>query len=494
MDAVANLSSGSRACCDILNSLPTELLDKIFRYFCFHCDPDVYGLLDLAEALRDHVNLCQSALAALCRTSRVLRSIAQPHMYHYVYIFSRPEHLALGLFLRTLILRPDLALAVRRLEVGRVDGNLDSSSWHEHAGLFNATAAKLGIGFQFPAEAQQVESRPAVALTTTSNVVKERLPRWDEWYSHLLVLALKLVPQLRRLKLVRPEWLSDNSALLEASLTLPVLEHLSVAPWDLEPTARVTVGAVTTLASRLAPNLCSMRLHNVGQSDELSYGGLAAHLSLANVTSLELSMCELEQPTLARLIGACGKLQSFTFLFRKERVPVWEPSVVLEPLREHHAGTLRRLAFQGTTEVRVIREADTLAGLDRLESFSCQAGCFEGPRKARQDGGGTGLWDQQEQREMYLLRTLPRSIKNVLLNGNISRVRDDLLWLAKERRQGAYPHLDVVSLGFPYRIDDEKKAWKEVEEAFATIGVEVQTRREWPLMDWDVIPGKRCRI
>ncbi|OTB11119.1 hypothetical protein K445DRAFT_322307 [Daldinia sp. EC12] len=116
-----------------LNELPNEILGSIFRNFCQHCrsesEPDtphgyIRGTRQRPEDPSWYSLDCQ-ALHSLCLTSKHIRDIAQPILYHDFmpgYGDSwRSESYAWGerlvYFLRTIIQRPDLAALVRRIYI-----------------------------------------------------------------------------------------------------------------------------------------------------------------------------------------------------------------------------------------------------------------------------------------------------------------------------------------------------------------------------------------
>src|SRR6187399_1913923 len=99
-----------------LNQLPTELLQQICAQLCLHCQQATgSSAMPQLDTTPGRVN--KHALAQLCHSNSVLRSIAQPVLFHYFVVNSaaqsvRAKHLRarLSKFLWTVCQRPDLAM------------------------------------------------------------------------------------------------------------------------------------------------------------------------------------------------------------------------------------------------------------------------------------------------------------------------------------------------------------------------------------------------
>ncbi|KFA60161.1 hypothetical protein S40285_09704 [Stachybotrys chlorohalonatus IBT 40285] len=116
-----------------LGDLPVEILILILGSFCLHC----CGAFDIPFAYfpnrgeetlkRSWYSVDRQALHSLCLVSKGLRDIAQPILHHefslgYGESYRSRSHdwqRRLVPFLRTVLLRPDLAAKVRILSVGR---------------------------------------------------------------------------------------------------------------------------------------------------------------------------------------------------------------------------------------------------------------------------------------------------------------------------------------------------------------------------------------
>ncbi|PVI04198.1 hypothetical protein DM02DRAFT_651803 [Periconia macrospinosa] len=121
-----------------LNELPEDVLIRIFQNLCFHCqNPGRFVNADTPSTIQD-----KKTLAFLCRTSKALSYVSQPILYHYyatgnlekerrrwpasMSIHGPPwEHDFFPEFIRTILLRPDLAAFVKSLQVVQ-----DRSLWY----------------------------------------------------------------------------------------------------------------------------------------------------------------------------------------------------------------------------------------------------------------------------------------------------------------------------------------------------------------------------
>ncbi|KAJ6440580.1 hypothetical protein O9K51_06370 [Purpureocillium lavendulum] len=89
-------------------NLSVELQRMICAQLCWHC-------CDIMHEVTEYLVECRDALMALSVTSRQMRAIAQPFIYHYVPGSYQPGRPRLWPFIRTLNSRPDLAASVKWL-------------------------------------------------------------------------------------------------------------------------------------------------------------------------------------------------------------------------------------------------------------------------------------------------------------------------------------------------------------------------------------------
>ncbi|KAI1774354.1 hypothetical protein F4818DRAFT_80234 [Hypoxylon cercidicola] len=112
----------------VLPSLPNEILSIILGNFCLHCreteeTPHAYFHTQQQSGQPSWYSLDSKALYSMCLVSRKLRDVAQPILYHqfipgYGDCWGSARSVwdrRLLPFVRTIILRPDLAAMVRRL-------------------------------------------------------------------------------------------------------------------------------------------------------------------------------------------------------------------------------------------------------------------------------------------------------------------------------------------------------------------------------------------
>lgn len=90
-----------------LMSLPVELLIEICTYLCYHGQPGNLSHPD--EAASPTGRSGQVALSGLAQACRLLRTVAEPFLFHHVRLLSTAN---LHLFIRSLVERPELRLKV----------------------------------------------------------------------------------------------------------------------------------------------------------------------------------------------------------------------------------------------------------------------------------------------------------------------------------------------------------------------------------------------
>lgn len=86
-----------------LTALPLELIIEICTHLCGHCRPN--NDAQPTDQAKGHARSAQAALAGLSRTCKVLRTVAEPFLFHRIHL---SKVSAYYLFVRTLIERPEL--------------------------------------------------------------------------------------------------------------------------------------------------------------------------------------------------------------------------------------------------------------------------------------------------------------------------------------------------------------------------------------------------
>jgi len=239
-----------------LGTLPRELLELVIATLCNHCEK---------FSSPDRGSLCHEAwkriaLVHLCLVSRVTRAIAQPLLYHSFSSYSSSEGSdRLLLFLCTVIERPDLAAAVRELQLYGEPGTYPDMA-NRHRTIEKASTA-FGLTFtteeHWWARANPSEAHPwdrgapyelrdffvdLLLLLTSKNLTAVELSAADKRFSGRFSLtearqhagsnSFADFPQLRRLMLTRYGWYRGNwksmlelaRPLMAAAANLDVLE------------------------------------------------------------------------------------------------------------------------------------------------------------------------------------------------------------------------------------------------------------------------------
>ncbi|KAI1739795.1 hypothetical protein F4680DRAFT_421564 [Xylaria scruposa] len=271
-----------------MERLPTEIIGQICGALCHHCRPcpDEKNLRLAATGSSRH------ALLNLCLTSSRLRAIAQPVLYHHIYIWDEDEERCTYL-LHTIFARPDLGRAVRYLIIaedaqGKEWTGPDPGDWWRTGGA-------------------------------------------DRFVQRLLVR----VPRIEVLW-IQPwapktwDFLVNN----RYTQSLPALRRVHV-----EYNNDCDLSGMTSLFS-LATNIDSLAIRYCQ--------GLSCTLSLQNVTCLILNGCLFSPPCMRRLLSSCGKLD--TFAYRDEQFDEVVLDVLISPYEliglleeQGHNFTLRRL-------------------------------------------------------------------------------------------------------------------------------------------------------
>ncbi|KAL2125662.1 hypothetical protein VTJ04DRAFT_2027 [Mycothermus thermophilus] len=195
-----------------LVDLPDEILDDIFGYFCIHCRDDIFEMRifisnwydSFRERRKDRL-----ALRSLCLTSKRLRNIAQPILYHVFPVapsgpllpsedYAWPQRP--GPFEKTIIKHSDLATAVRHVHTVIRDLRFD-------------------------------DYRDGRSLT--GGEVDAYTLRWRPTPSHLAALARILagLPNLQRITVTRSMW--QSRALVRQAMQSAGVRQLSIRTLDL---------------------------------------------------------------------------------------------------------------------------------------------------------------------------------------------------------------------------------------------------------------------
>ncbi|KAL2261571.1 hypothetical protein VTK26DRAFT_3878 [Humicola hyalothermophila] len=194
-----NLNTGASTPAPALLILPAEILVKISQNLCLHCRARRIGEIPHDEAavgIQD-----QTALANLSASSRRLRTIAQPILFHFFHSLSRhiDTRRRLASFVRALFHRPDLASSVKSLVLWTPnDRDLQRMSYEQFLAVavrdedhtFARAAEKLGpwwVGRQYGSLHELQELAIALASDATYVLLQRSFlgaspaKTWRDW-------------------------------------------------------------------------------------------------------------------------------------------------------------------------------------------------------------------------------------------------------------------------------------------------------------------------
>ncbi|KAK4158679.1 hypothetical protein QBC43DRAFT_10285 [Cladorrhinum sp. PSN259] len=241
------------------NELPLEMVEAIIGALCPRCNQRSRRSLRLVHTLFD-----------LCLTSRLLKQVATPHLYH------RPSPNKWHLLAGTLIARPDLASQVKQLLIPA-----DMSPY-----FFRVDS------WDFKSRASAVP--PEVAAYCDALLQKSDWYTPDPW-DYMSLLA-SLCPNLEKL---------ETQALISpfySPRSLLNLKRVNITNMDSD----WNFGALLPLLDA-APNIERIIVDNIESCSGLE------ELTLPNLTHVVLLVSLLPADDLARLFIACPNLQMFEY-------------------------------------------------------------------------------------------------------------------------------------------------------------------------------------
>ncbi|PTB62546.1 hypothetical protein BBK36DRAFT_1087766, partial [Trichoderma citrinoviride] len=309
--------------------LPNELLYMICAKFCSHCtDPT-------NDQFRYNYRSSQ-VISRLSKTCKRLRDIAQPVLYHYVY----PKEI--WLFLRTIMVRPDLAAQVRSFR-----HDLDSN-------------------INYEAEDPDTIFDPWINQPRRKNWLSqfEGIESLDEFGIRrwLIESILTRLPNARQLFIDVP--------LYRRSTLGTLVDFSSVTRLVFMPPIHLGRGYLRDFLSTM-PYLEELALAVLGNGSEF--------LHLPELRFLELFGYDIGAETLMAIIGSCPKLERFGFYgepglenFRWDQV-----QRILHQRRE----TLKHLKFRAIPyfldeDYEVMSDRGSFRGFDGLETLYMNAESF----------------------------------------------------------------------------------------------------------------------
>ncbi|PTB72790.1 hypothetical protein M440DRAFT_1433563 [Trichoderma longibrachiatum ATCC 18648] len=392
-----------------LLALPDELLFMICGQFCHHCTQP-------GAELRAHGLLRNDAAALrfLSQTCQRLRKIAQSVLHHD----ARPRQL--GLLLRTITARPDLAAQVRVL----CDSIQYSSARFENGDL---------------------------GVIPPGHVTDEEEQTWQEDIRRMQTL---LVPTLMRLPAVEDLVVGVSfrrGYMWDTMFDMRSVKRLFLYPYN----CRLGFGRLDAFLA-LTPCVEELTL--------LNWTGLVMRpLTLSRLTSLKIQGFNLTAESLEALVQLCPILERFEFqqrVIEYEDPPLWMIEEEREPLTwrqmqdilRPRSATLKHLAFGfypysnevgGGLSYNPADDVGSFRDFERLETLRVESLSFRGLRFS--DERGLEFYGYPET-VSELVGMLPESL-TVLRCDHCHAKWDGMELLAQAIRLGHFPRLKTVVSG-----------------------------------------------
>jgi hypothetical protein len=285
-----------------LGDLPVEVLKLILGSFCLHC----CGAFDLPFAYfpnrgqgtygRSWYSVDRQALHSLCLVSKRFRDIAQSVLYHEFALGDGDSYLStshdwrrrLVPFLRTVLLRPDLAAKVRILSLGRKHMSFTTEIERRNA---VETAVNV-LDIQCDAFLQPLHDQVASSYT------------YKPLLSEVFCLIIRCLPNLSHLNLLKGVFKSPvpSSTLRAAGIFSLPLRSLDISAKDLD---HKKLDAILELASNTLETL-NIRQCNLPSLHRLS-------CPLPSMKSLCFTTSILGGVDLGVFLAGCKELEKFQY-------------------------------------------------------------------------------------------------------------------------------------------------------------------------------------
>ncbi|KAK3321839.1 hypothetical protein B0H66DRAFT_181847 [Apodospora peruviana] len=355
-----------------LLDLPIELIGDVCSQFCNHCHP-------VHQIAGDHVfqpycclsdMACSSTLAALCLTSRTFRYMAEPCLYHFIFLDVMRSRLSLGPLLRTLNYRSVDAKDGCKTTTEHISPQLHiRPDLAEHVKtLVTLEAKERGLWVLDPAGTEKVAYD--VASRWNMQLASNWLTTWKErrgvigqgWEVIELFLGLLLlsIPKLETAHLsISQFWTFYHLRIAiyssrRSGPTLPFLERLSIDVGDSSHDIALWGWSLVDLVAiqhlmRVAPQLHTLCTTNF--RPRLPCPGLA------RVRNLHMRASHIRSGDFEPVIANQTRLEVFDVLlhtYRSLHAPcieepeedVPDPDTVVSVLRKYHASSLRSLTLE----------------------------------------------------------------------------------------------------------------------------------------------------
>ncbi|KAK5996911.1 hypothetical protein PT974_02258 [Cladobotryum mycophilum] len=460
---------GSAYC---LAKLPVEILDLICAQLCHHCR-GLDGLL--GDDDRDG----RLALASLSATSRTLRDVAQPFLFHRLW---HPRPFGAD-FIRTLLNRPDLAAAVKILDQStcvpiRYPGKEDAEFIYDVAfelklEIFDDPEFDKLEEFHYDDEEEQHIWHGIQEF--------ERGKRPHDFDYLFPETLIALLPNLQSLAFSQTDYdASQHDVLARRFRRLgdrPGLPHLRTLKLQSTEGHLKLFHPANAVLMNAAPKLERLVISHCDQLKD-SRGHRKMIHAMPNLRMIEFRDCELEHlfdqeaPYLRSLIEASPKLENFSYTHlptgdhRLWNGPIPTASILacLEPSKQ----TLRHFEIDLSRQVKHmanLEEDEPGLGIQSLEGFSvletvklsnrsfCQCHLVNVPFFTRHDAHCL----------TKLLSPVSQSLKVLVVKvGRISRAWFDIASLGEQVAQGKFPALEHLEIR-PTFTKRFGKLWQETQ-------------------------------
>ncbi|KAF3800950.1 hypothetical protein GCG54_00010224 [Colletotrichum gloeosporioides] len=516
-----------------LLDLPPELIKRICEELCYHCrNPKHFVNHDEDDTKND-----KRSLAKVCLTSRALRNLVQPILYHYyatgnghwvhhngideyTNVQVQMEHDRLPLFLRTIIERPDLGRMIRGLQLCH-NTNIQTFTPELYV-LFHRHASQMGGPFTYhdPCQCSSTQGwnwnpqamaatmatgtkiatatgtgtgtgmTPATAKTAATmkdadyricSYNRDRLRRWM-----MMIAIVKTAASLESL-LIAPMGRGRQFPLLSSfasELLLPSLKRMLLK-------GDVQYGSNAKELLDLQTFASGIEELNVDFEARNSFARWSLSVNWKPMNNLRTLFCINFNPEVLKgFLSNCPALEDLEcYVVDKYGLEDWAPSEYSAAFRQTKR-TLRRLRFAwiprtGDDELHDILEDDQYYSV-------LQARHTHGPLASFNDF--TVLQDLTlDQQSFYrpsqtsssIIWFLPPNIKHFQILYAFFNMGDNLTSLAHSVKHGSFPSLHTVTLSVFHRVGyDRTHTWDWIEESRADFeNVRVQfiheVRRGW---------------
>ncbi|KAK2024576.1 hypothetical protein LX32DRAFT_94849 [Colletotrichum zoysiae] len=470
----------ARVKAEAMDSLPSELIEKLCFFLCYHCQHDgAFPTTGSGDA-----RMSKRSLSHLCRVSRRIYAIAQPILFHYYTTDNLPrghhcgnqacagevpgEKDMLPEFLRSIISRPDLASQVKTLLL--VETDEISGCTPDLAQLLSKTTKRLGAAEHAPTQEylqtkiwQGFSGQPR----TLMRIQRRRIHHWLE------ELAVLLSPNIERLFIARDSFVHYEH-IEDSGASFPALKTITIN--GVSKNQHVHEASALFKA---APNLESLSSLRCSLFGGISPWAMARPWNLKLQTVRRLALNDIGLEDLELLVKCCPVLQQLEVLVTKihltSGVSYWNDAKLLQAL-EPVRHTLRKLRLScSSIETYEEDSRSNIGGIswsfrqfDQLEELSLDQTAIESFSQ-------TTPIEENVAPDRSWIKILPPSVSKVQLLQVRKGFMENLRRLSKDV-YFALPHLRVVHINLAEGTDKRdigSKIVDSIESAFGSAGVQV---------------------